>query len=146
MTLVCLTCGVLVSFQVLAAACSVSSLPLVFGAYNPISGSATDSTTMITVACESMTSDVQYAISLSVPGDGRKLTSGNFSLNYELYSDPGRATVWNVSNTVAGIVTKPAGALQNNDSKTVYGRIPANQNSAGAGSYNASPITITVSY
>ena len=72
----------------------------------------------------------------------RKLTSAaSGTLNYALYQDVGRATLWGQTigtDTVAGT---GSGATQ---TLTVYGRIPALQGSA-AGAYTDT-ITVTLTY
>jgi spore coat protein U-like protein len=71
----------------------------------------------------------------------RKMTSGSNTINYSLYSDSGRATVWGNTvgtNTVSGTGN---GASQ---SYTVYGRVPP-QTTPAAATYTDT-ITVTVTY
>jgi len=71
----------------------------------------------------------------------RKLTGGGATINYRLYTDAPRTTVW--GNTVATDTVSATGngAAQ---SYTVYGRIPAQTTPAPA-TYSDT-ITITVTY
>jgi spore coat protein U-like protein len=122
------------------ADCSVSSVGVAFGPYDPLASPPVDSAGTISVTCSPATS---YTIALG-SGDGtfdaRLLRSGASALGYNLYTDPARMTIWGdgtgTSMTVSGSGT---GA-----SYSVYGRIPARQN-VPAGSY-ADTITITVTF
>jgi spore coat protein U domain-containing protein, fimbrial subunit CupE1/2/3/6 len=103
-----------------------------------------DNTSTLQVQC---TNTTPYNIGLDAgTGSGatvavRKMTSGSNAINYSLYSDAGRATVWGEtigSNTVTGT---GSGASQ---SYTVYGRVPA-QTTPAAATYTDT-ITVTVTY
>ena len=103
-----------------------------------------DQTSTIVVQCTDTTT---YDIGLDAgTGAGasvatRKLTGGGATINYRLYSDAGRTTVW--GNTVATDTVSATGngAAQ---SYTVYGRIPA-QTTPAPNAYSDT-ITITVTY
>ena len=124
------------------ATCALAASPLAFGNYTM---SQTDSTTSVTATC---TSGTTYTVALSAgTGSGasvanRKLTGpASATLNYSLYQDAGRTTLWGQTvgtDTVAGTGSGTAQTL------TVYGRIPAAQGSA-AGVYT-DPITVTLTY
>ncbi len=108
-------------------------------------GSNFDATTTLSVRC---TNTTPYSIGLGVgTGAGatvasRKMTApSSNTVNYTIYSNSGRTTVWGNTvgtNTVARTGT---GAAQ---SVTLYGRVPA-QTTPLAGSY-ADTVTITVTY
>ena len=125
--------------------CSVSANNLSFGNYSTISANNVDATTTISVTC---TLDTPYTVGLDA-GNGsgatttvRKMTSGENTLNYSLYSDVSRSTVWGNAigtDTVAGT---GSGAQQD---LTVYGRIPGGQGSVESGDYT-DVITVTVTY
>ena len=128
----------------ITATCTINSAStLNFGTVGVLAGN-TDQTSTIQVTC---TNTTPYNIVLDVgTGSGatvavRKLTSGGATVNYSLYTDAGRATLW--GNTV-GTDTQAGtgnGAAQN---YTVYGRIPA-QTTPAPGNY-ADTITVTVTY
>jgi spore coat protein U-like protein len=128
----------------ITATCTINSAStLNFGTVGVLAGN-TDQTSTIQVTC---TNTTPYNIGLDVgTGSGatvavRKLTSGGATVNYSLYTDAGRATLW--GNTV-GTDTQAGtgnGAAQN---YTVYGRIPA-QTTPAPGNY-ADTITVTVTY
>jgi len=125
-------------------ACSVTATDLGFGAYDPLSATNTDATTTMDVTC---TLSTTYDVGMDAgTGTGatttvRVMEFGANTLNYALYQEAGRTTIWgeNVGvDTVSGTGTGAAQTL------TVYGRIPALQ-SVTPGSY-ADLITVTVTF
>jgi spore coat protein U-like protein len=123
------------------ATCSVSATTLAFGTYT---GVQLDGSSTLTVNC---TNTTPYTLALNVgTGTGatvatRKMTAAAQTLNYSLYQDSGRATVWGQTtgtDTVAGTGNGGAQPL------TVYGRIPGGQLPT-PGSY-ADTITATITY
>jgi spore coat protein U-like protein len=128
----------------IAATCTINSAStLNFGTLGVLA-SNTDQTSTIQVAC---TNTTPYNIGLDAgTGSGatvavRKLTSGGATVNYSLYSDAGRATVWGTTIGTDTVAATGSGAAQ---SYTVYGRIPA-QTTPAPGNY-ADTITVTVTY
>jgi len=128
----------------LTASCTINSAStLNFGTQGVLTTN-TDQTSTIQVQC---TNTTPYNIGLDAgTGTGatmavRKLTSGGATVNYSLYSDTGRTTVW--GNTIG---TDTAAATGNGaaQSYTVYGRVPA-QTTPAPGTYNDT-ITVTVTY
>jgi spore coat protein U-like protein len=135
------------TFQVTAnvvAACSVSASTLGFGAYDPAAGSPNDSGTALQVTC---TTGAAYTIGLNAgTGTGatvaaRKMTLSSNTLDYSLYQDSGRTTVWGNTPGTDTVASTGNGAQQ---SFGVYGRISAAQN-VPAGSYSDT-ITVTVTF
>ncbi len=128
----------------LAATCVINSTStLDFGSQGVLTANV-DQTSTIQVQCSNTT---PYNIGLDAGiGTGatvavRKMTSGGATVNYSLYSDTGRTTVWGNTigtNTVAATGT---GAAQ---SYTVYGRVPA-QTTPAPGTYTDT-VTVTVTY
>ena len=121
--------------------CSISANALAFGNY---SSAQTDGSTTLSVTCANSTT---YTVALDAgTGTGatvttRKMTSGAQTLNYSLYTDSARSSVWGTTtgtNTVAGTGTGSAQSL------TVYGRIPGSQ-TPQPGSYTDT-ITATITY
>ena len=128
------------------ATCSVSASPLNFGAAipSPVNDNV-DATSTITATCSST---VPYTVALNA-GQGsaatmavRKLTSGTNSMDYTLYTDAARSTVWG-DGTAGSVVNNltGTGAAQ---TLTVFGRIPAGQ-APMAGIYS-DRITVTVNF
>lgn len=135
----------------LALTCSASIPTLAFGNYNAVSGLPTDSQTTLTVTCSSLISImVSYTVTLSAGNSGstaqRTLLKGGQSLNYNLYKDVLRSTIWGTGgNGVSDSYLLSILGIGVDHTYIVYGRIPAGQSSAGAGSYSDS-ITVTVNY
>jgi spore coat protein U-like protein len=143
-----------------AAGCSVSSSGLAFGQYQPLTFAgklnsvAATSDASINVACTGIAGGGAYTITLgpSLAGGGDRIgtrylsnPAGGPDMAYNVYLDPSYATVWG-DGIMAGAVlggTIPPG--DSNQSHTVYGRIPAGQNTLRAGSFSGT-LTITVSY
>jgi spore coat protein U-like protein len=128
----------------LAATCTINSAStLNFGNQGILSANV-DQTSTIQVTC---TNTTPYNIGLDAgTGSGatvatRKLTSGGATVNYTLYSDTGRTTVW--GNTV-GTDTVAATGNGTGQNYTVYGRIPT-QTTPAPGTYSDT-ITVTVTY
>jgi spore coat protein U-like protein len=124
----------------LAVTCTVTAVSVAFADYDVFATSATDTTGTVNVSCGSSTT---YAIALSA-GLGtfasRVMTNGSNQLDYNLFTDSQRLTVW--GDGTSGSVTVSATAA--GGTYTVYGRIPARQN-VPAGSYSDT-ITVTVTY
>jgi len=124
------------------AVCTVTANDLDFGNYTQQSG--TNSTTQLRAICSPQTT---YNIGLN-PGTSpgasvnqRKMVAGANSLNYQLYSDSARTTIWGETpgtDTVTGVGT---GLAQDH---TVFGAIPATQN-IPSGAY-ADTITVRIFY
>jgi spore coat protein U-like protein len=114
-------------------ACTLNVTGLNFGSYDVFSNSALDSTGNIDVNCPS---GVGYTMSFS-PGGGtqtqRFMSSGNYTLNYNLYTAANRALVW--GDATGGTVTVNGTGNGVTVNYGVYGRIPALQN-VHAGSYS----------
>lgn len=135
------------TFQVqitLTAQCLINSAStLNFGSSGFLSANV-DQTSSIDVSC---TDTTPYNIGLDVgTGSGatvavRKMTSGGNTVNYTLYSDAGRTTLW---GPTIGTDTVAATGNGTNQVYTIYGRVPA-QTTPAPGAY-ADTITATVTY
>ena len=126
------------------AQCVINSASnLTFGTQGVLTANV-DATSTISVQCTDTTT---YDIGLDKgAGTGasvttRKLTNGSTTINYSLYTNVGRSTVW--GNTVSSDTVSATGngAAQ---TYTVYGRIPA-QTTPAPNAYSDT-ITITVTY
>lgn len=135
------------TFAVSAAvltSCQVTATPLAFGAYDPAAGSAIDAANSLVVTC---TTGTPYTVGLNAgAGAGatvaiRKMNNGPDLLNYSIYSDAARTSIWGATvgtNTFAAT----AGVLP--ATIPVYGRVFAGQN-VTAGAYT-DLINVTVNY
>jgi spore coat protein U-like protein len=131
--------------------CTVQASGVNFGIYDPFNSTPTDATGTASVTCSALASVlVSYTIRLSTGGSGsyasRTLTSGSYTLNYNLYTSAAHAAIWGDGS--AGTSTVSDSYLLEIGSVTrdypVYGRIPAAQNAA-VGTYSDT-ITVTVDY
>lgn len=135
------------TFQVqmtIAAQCIINSASnLDFGTQGVLAGNVDQSST-IQVQC---TNTTPYNIGLNAgTGSGatvglRKMTSGGNTINYSLYTDASRSTLWGNTVGTDTVASTGNGAAQ---SFTIYGRAPA-QTTPAPGAY-ADTITATVTY
>ncbi|MBS9392103.1 MAG: spore coat protein U domain-containing protein [Dolichospermum sp. LBC05a] len=127
--------------------CTISTAALDFGDYNPVEGSNVTGT--VTTNC---TAYVNAVITLDqgfYPAAGsyseaplrrlQNVTSSD-SLNYTLYQNSGKTTIWG-NSTATGVTVTGSGTEQ---STSVYGEIPAGQ-SVPAGFYT-DYVAATVTY
>lgn len=137
----------------LALTCGANATPHAFGNYYPLSGHAVDTASSVTVSCSGLIGLlVSLEIKLSTGNDGsyvsRSMASGANVLNYNLYTDPGRSTVWGDGSggteSISYTLLLPE---LGNDSRTnwIYGRIPAGQTWVVPGEY-ADTIIVTIEY
>lgn len=123
--------------------CSVSASNLDFGTIGLLTSNV-DATSGITAQCAN---GAPYNIGLDAgTGPGatvatREMTQGTNTLNYSLYSDPGRRTVWGNTIGVNTVIGTGTGTVQ---AYTVYGRIPP-QTVPGPGSYSDT-IVVTLTF
>lgn len=135
-----------------AVNCSVSATAVGFGSYDTLSPLNNDATGTITVTCSNTLSLlVSYDILLSrgnaASYSPRHLSSGGNTLNYNLFTNITRTTIW--GDGTGGSSKLSDGYLlgvlvPTVRNYTIYGRIPARQN-VTSGSY-ADSITVTVNY
>jgi spore coat protein U-like protein len=131
--------------QLAHSACTVTTTAANFGNYNVFTTTTVNTTGTIRVTC-SPRANIQIAIGASPNSGGfnprsMKLTTGTDLLNYNLYTNSARTTIWGdgTSGTSVVIVNNVS-----NTTRTVYGRIPALQD-VRAGSYSET-LTVTVTY
>src|SRR5712671_1448869 len=128
----------------ITATCTINSASaLNFGSQGVFTANV-DQISTIQVQC---TNTTPYTIGLDAGlGSGatvavRKMTSGGVTVNYTLYSDSLRTTVWGTTVGTNTVAATGNGAAQ---SYTVYGRIPA-QTTPAPGTYSDT-VTVTVTY
>jgi spore coat protein U-like protein len=135
------------TFQVqitIEAQCIINSAStLDFGTQGVLSANV-DQTSTLQVQC---TDTTPYNIGLDAgTGTGatvatRKMTNGSATINYTLYSNSGRTTVWGNTISTDTVSATGNGASQ---SYTIYGRVPA-QTTPAANAYTDT-VTVTVTY
>jgi spore coat protein U-like protein len=126
------------------ASCDITTNPMAFGNYNPVSGTPLDAATTLGVHC---TNGTAYEIAMNAgAGAGatipsRRMTNGSDTLTYSIYRDSNRSNVWGQtsgSNVLTGTGTGASQTLN------VYGRVPINQTSPAAAYTDT--ITVTLTY
>jgi spore coat protein U-like protein len=139
------------TFQVtanVAAQCNVSAANLAFGAVDPLGGNV-DQTTTVTVKC---TKNSAYTVGLNAGATtgatiaGRLMANGADTMQYNLYTDAGRANVWGNTAVAPSWVSGTGAGLGTAQVLTVYGRVPTGQTNLAVGSYTETAITVTVTY
>lgn len=132
----------------IAANCTISTNPLAFGAYDPISTNASTPLTATGSIQTTCTNGASANITLDQganPDTGstasvplRRMVNGSNFMNYDLYSDSGDTTTFD--GTTGVNVTGTGAAVDT----TVYGSVPAGQN-LPTGSY-ADTVVATVTF
>lgn len=127
--------------------CVVTANPIAFGNVDVTNGSNVDGSGTLSVTCTSGT--IWAASADAGAGTGatlstRKMANGTNLLNYALYTDTARTTIWGDGSVGGGskIGDTGSGTAQ---SKTFYGRVSSGQTSLPAGAY-ADTVTVTVTY
>lgn len=122
------------------AGCTINVVSVAFGDYDVFRQQDAETTGAVSVTCAPSAS---YTISLSA-GFGtfasRVMTNGSYQLEYNLFTDPQRLTVWGDGSSGTATVSDTG----TGGSYTVYALVPALQN-VTAGSYSDT-ITVTVTY
>ncbi len=123
--------------------CAVATTPMVFGPSSSTISSDVDATSTLEVVC---TTGTAYDITMDIgTGAGasyaaRQLTNASDSttVNYNLYTDPGYAVVWDDDNT------KVTGTGDNTAQDfTVYGRVPSGQTASQGDFTDTIVVTLT---
>lgn len=139
------------TFQVtanVAAQCNVSAANLAFGAVDPIGGNV-DQTTTVTVKC---TKNSPYTVGLNAGTTTgatiaqRLMANGADTMQYNLYTDAARSTVWGNSAVAPTWVSGTGAGLGTAQVLTVYGRVPSGQTNLAVGTYTETAVTVTVTY
>ena len=129
--------------------CTVTTTPVNFGAYAPLSGLNRDATGNVAMRCTTLAGLlIDYSIDLGMGSNStsfspRKMASGSNRLNYDLYT-----SIWGDGNSGTSHVTGSATLKllsATTVNHTVYGRIPANQKTLPVGSYS-DPVVVTITY
>lgn len=134
-----------------AASCSVASVSVPFGSYNPFRLSHTDTNGNIAVTCTGVSGElVTLSIALSAGGSGtpglRRMRNGSGSLSYNLYTTTTRTTVWGDGNAGTLLATDSFALSGTHVMRDypVYGRTFARQN-VPVGAYSDS-IVVTLNF
>ncbi|HEU4687590.1 MAG TPA: spore coat U domain-containing protein [Vicinamibacterales bacterium] len=119
-----------------AASCTISVTSVAFGNYNVFTTTPDDSTGTVTFRCNSSAFNISISLSdgSSSTFNPRTLRKGAEVLNYNLYRNAARTTIWGDGTGGTSVYTNSNPPNNSNVSVTVYGRIPALQD-VSAGNY-----------
>ena len=127
------------------AACTISTTPVSFGTYNVFSSTPLDSTGSVTFNCDNR---ANITITLNNGGattfNPRRMLKGSEALNYNLYRDAARTSIWGDGTGGTQVYSDPRTPRNQNVTLTVYGRIPAGQD-VSVGTYT-NTVTATINF
>ena len=130
-----------------SANCTISTAPVAFGAYDPVSANAAtnlNGTGTLTVACtKGATATIDLGNGSNLSGGTRRMGSGSDFLNYSLYKDAARTQVWG-TGLAGGTTETYNSASRNSVAITVYGTVPQAQD-VTVGAYSDT-VVATINY
>lgn len=133
------------------AICTLAVTNFAFGVYSPASYTALDATGNIGISCDGIAGQgISYTLAINTGSSGsfvsRKMIYGPYALNYNLYLNAARTTIWGDGNVGTGIVADGYASIAGTNVRNypVYGRIPVNQ-AVPVGNYNDS-LVVTLTY
>lgn len=130
--------------------CTASTSGISFGSYDPGASSPNDISGTVTLNCTGVVSlmgTIDIAASPGTSGNAaaRQMAQGADRLNYNLYTDSSRTSIWGTGAGGTSTMTATLnGLLVFSQSVTVYGRLPAHQ-WARTGAY-ADSVIVTITY
>ena len=145
LTMLLATAALLIAVSAAEAACTITTTAVSFGSYNVFSGSADDGTGQITYRCTSPRPPIvtiQLDKGASPSFSPRQMRKGTETLNYNLYLDSTRSTIWGDGTGGTQTYSQAKPPLNRNINLSVFGRIPAGQD-VSAGTYSAT-VTATI--
>ncbi len=124
-----------------AANCTITSVGITFGGYDPIVVNATtalDQTGSVTITCTkgaatTIALDMGANSSSSPLAGYRAMKSGTDYLSYNIYQDAGRNILW---ATGADVLAPPVAPSKAARTYTTYGRVPAGQDVPSSANYS----------
>ena len=147
----------LAAFDASAVICSGATTPVAFGAYDVFATGNDDSTGTVVVTCSKDAGDpnggvsVSYEVEMGTGGSGnvtqRRMSSAGFTLNYNLYTNTARTTLWGNGvngQSVTGNFNLTNGTPTRTRTHNVFGRIPPLQD-ANVGTYQDN-VLVTIQY
>ncbi|MFN7914925.1 MAG: spore coat U domain-containing protein [Vicinamibacterales bacterium] len=125
--------------------CVVSTMPLAFGEYDPLSTHSTatlDAASAVSVACtKGVSATIVLDAGTHASGSTRRMANGTNYLTYDLFQDAAHLTRWSSTGSQVNIAKSTSMSAR---SFAVHGVIAAGQ-VVPAGDYSDS-ITVTVNY
>ena len=126
-----------------APSCTISTTSVNFGNYNVFGGAPTDSTGTITFNCKGNANNIVITLSKggSATYNPRTMLKSGEALNYNLFQDAARTSIWGDGSGGTSTYTNANPANNTDINVTVYGRVPIGQDvSAGAYSDTVSAV------
>jgi spore coat protein U domain-containing protein, fimbrial subunit CupE1/2/3/6 len=116
--------------------CTISTAALAFGSYDPIvthAAAVLNGTGTVTIACtKGVVTTIELGLGANASGVQRRMLIAGEFLNYQIYSDAGRTTVWGTGVTDdLNVVAAPS---RDPRSFTAYGQVAMGQD-VSAGTY-----------
>jgi spore coat protein U-like protein len=145
----CLCAGSCPNAWALLQSCTVSAIPVNFGLYNPLQATPVFATGTVTVTCTALVGLLEtWTIALGTGNSNtyaaRRMDNGASTLSYNLYTTASYSNVWGDGSGSTTLVAD--GALLTIGTAqfpyTVYGRIPAGQDSAAGNFLDTLVITL----
>jgi spore coat protein U-like protein len=125
------------------ASCTISTTSVNFGNYNVFTGTNLDSTGTVRYRCNAAAANITISLSkgVSTTFNPRQMSKGAERLNYNLFRDAARTTIWGDGTGGTVVYTRANPPNNSNVNVTVYGRVTAGQDvSAGAFSDTVSAV------
>jgi spore coat protein U-like protein len=120
-----------------------------FGTYDPFNATALDTNGQLNVTCSGSGNTPTFTVSLNTGNLGsytpRRMSSGPETLNYNLYINTARTTIWGDGTSGTSVVSETRNCKNAGCNYIVYSRIPALQTTAAVGAYSDS-ITVTLTF
>ena len=138
------------TFACTLCSCTASASGVSFGSYDPGSASPNDASGTVTLNCTGVVALQGTIVVAASPGTSgnamaRQMAQGADRLNYNLYTDSNRSSIWGTGAGGTSTIAAPLnGLLVFSQSVTVYGRLPAQQ-WVRSGAYSDS-IIVTITY
>src|SRR5205809_2607190 len=130
-----------------AANCTITTSPVAFGPYDPVTANAAANLTAsgsVNVACTKGTpATIDLGNGGNFSGGTRRMGSGSDFLNYTLYKDAARTQVWG-TGLAGGTTLTYNSASKNSVAITVYGTVPQAQD-VTVGAYTDT-VVATINY
>ena len=130
-----------------AANCTITTSPVAFGAYDPVSANAAANLTgsgSVNVACTKGTpATIDLGNGGSFSGGSRRMASGSDFMNYSLFKDAALTQAWG-TGVAGGTTSAYNAATKNVTAVTVFGMVPAAQDIT-VGAY-ADVVVATINY
>jgi spore coat protein U-like protein len=126
--------------------CTVSAVNMTFPAVDPLN-TQTDGSTTVTVNCTKNTTYTVGLTSGTTTGATiaqRLMASGTDLMNYNLYTDAARSSVW--GNSAGSWVSGTGAGMGTPQALTVYGQVAGGQTNLAAATYTEAAITVNVTF